>query len=194
VQISVPNHFSPLKLHFWSTVPVSIVFALNTMLNVVRAQSVFTYFRLLCFLTVIYFSYLSFFKIRSLFSENCWPIATKFCMVIVSCYSFDPLTSDFPYPCLNILSAKNWSKFGFFLPPSPCAPTVLSADRFQQTEFCQFRMFSLPVWHKFQQLSCKLFAMWCLVIVTIATYAVHRFAKQCHLLKEFERTALWTLQ
>jgi len=88
--------------------------------------------------------------IRTSFSETRRPIATKFWMVIESCCSFDPPTSDFAMP-LKISRTKNWPKFGVFFDPPPilrCAPVVLSADKLfarpYQTSSCQSTMFSLP--------------------------------------------------
>jgi len=65
--------------------------------------------------------------------------------VIGSCRSFDPLSSDFPYPTPQIFRDKNCPKFCFFIHLTLCALSFVRWQTFRkQTTFCRSTMFTLP--------------------------------------------------
>ena len=79
-----------------------------------------------------------------------------------SCRSFDPSTWDLLCPPLKIFGPK-MTKIWRFPPISPCAPVVLSVDKFSSNKrLCQSTMFSLPNATNMNNFHHKLFAMRCL--------------------------------
>ena len=82
-------------------------------------------------------------------------IATKFCMAIGSCCSFDSLTSDSPIPTLAPLKfwGRKLSKFWRFTPTqSHCGPVVLTADKFSAHDFVNLGYspyWMIPIWTTF---------------------------------------------